>query len=200
MAILADLERWNTVSGWYDAHLRRVRAWWEALGRPTPFRVLDVGTGTGGLLARLVDCGLPVQAVGVDLHRGYVDAARARLAGRAEVTLADATALPYGDGAFDLVTNTLMMHHLPVDVRRRMVAEMGRVARGVYLFDLECTIYGLAGWTVAGRLSGLGPDARHDGGLSIRRASTFAEFQALVAPLPVRATRVFPSAMYTAPP
>lgn len=199
MEILADLDRWNRRARWYAAHVRRIRAWWDALGRPRPFRVLDVGTGPGGLLAHLLDSDLPVEAVGVDLNPAYADFARVRLDGRATVEVADATALAWGDRSFDLVTNTLMMHHLPTVVRARMVAEMGRVARGVYLFDLEVTLYGVAGFAVLGPLAGLGGDAVHDGIVSIRRGSTFAEFRDLVAPLPVRAARVFPSAMCTMP-
>lgn len=197
--ILEDLDRWNRRSGWTAAHLRRIGAWWEALGRPSPFRVLDVGTGSGGLLDAIVASGLPVEAHGVDRSPAYVAYARERLGGRAAVEEGDATALRWPDQRFDLVTNTLMMHHLPPDVRRAMVAEMGRVARGVYLFDLEVTLYGLAGFAVLAPVTGLGSDAIRDGLTSIRRGSTFAEFRELVAPLPVRARRVFPSAMCTVP-
>lgn len=83
----------------------------------------------------------------------------------------DATRLDL-DG-FDLVTNTLMMHHLPQEVRVAMVREMGRVARSVYLFDLEVTVYGAVGFAVLGRLLGLGADCVSDGVTSVRRASTF---------------------------
>lgn len=197
--ILEDLERWNRVSGWYAAHLRRVRAWWEALGRPVPFRVLDVGPGQAGLLERLVDSDMPVEAVGVDRNPAWVAYARERLGGRATVEEGDATALRWADGAFDLAVNTLMMHHLPPDVRRAMVAEMGRVARATYLFDLEVTLYGVIGFSVLAPAVGMGRDAIADGITSIRRGSTFAEFRELVSPLPGRARRVFPSAMCTMP-
>src|SRR5688572_3393918 len=64
--ILADLDRWNRATRWYAAHVRRVRLHWEALGRPSPFRVLDVGTGSGGLLAALAESDIPCELVGVD--------------------------------------------------------------------------------------------------------------------------------------
>lgn len=203
-AILDDLHRWNGRVGWYRLHLRHVRRWWEHLGRPRPFRVLDVGTGPGGLLEALADeaarQGWEVELVGVDRAEGYVAMARERLGARAEVRRADATALDVPDGAFDLATCTLMMHHLPHEVRTALVAELARVCRGVYLFDLEVTLTGILGWPFVAPLSGLGRDGIHDGWVSLRRASTLHELRALVAPLPVRVQRVFPSAMCTLPP
>jgi SAM-dependent methyltransferase len=197
--LLADLDRWNRISGWYPAHVRRVRRHWEALGRPSPMRVLDVGTGSGGLLLALAQSGLPLDLTGIDRSPDYVAYGREKLGSRATIVEGDATALPWPDGSFDLVTNTLMMHHLPLAVRRSLVAEMARVARSAYLFDLEVTLYGFAGFHLLGRLVGLGPDTVADGALSVRRGSTFAEFRALVEPLPVVAQRVFPSALCTMP-
>ncbi len=202
-AILADLDRWNRLAGWYRFHTRQVALHWVALGRPTPFKVVDVGTGPGGLLAAIADWAdaedIPVELTGVDLNPGYAAMARARLGDRAVILEADATCLPAGDGAFHLGTSTLMMHHLPADVRHAMVAEMGRVTRSVYLFDLEITLHGMVGFALISRLLGFRAETRHDGLLSVRRASTLSEFQALVAPLPVRARRVFPSALCTVP-
>ena len=47
LASHAELERFNRRLGWTRRHLGAVMLWWEALGRPEPFRVLDVGAGTG---------------------------------------------------------------------------------------------------------------------------------------------------------
>jgi SAM-dependent methyltransferase len=197
--IIQDVERWNRAARWYAGHVARVHLHWDALGRPSPFRVLDVGCGAGGLLAALAESDLPCELTGVDLSPAFVQMAAQALGRRATVLQADATALPFPDQAFDLVTNTLMMHHLPHGVRHQLVAEMGRVARSTYLFDLEVTLYGCVGFAVLGPLVGLGADAVHDGLVSVRRGSTLAEFRALVAPLPVRVARVFPSALCTLP-
>lgn len=197
--MLADLDVWNRRTGWYGAHVRRIRRHWVALGRPTPFRVLDVGTGFGGLLSALSESELPCVLTGVDLAQGFVDDAAGRLAGRARVVLGDATALPFADGAFDLVTNTLLMHHLGPADRVRFVHECARVARSAYIFDLEVTLYGVLGFPIVATALGMGRDAIHDGVLSVRRGSTLAEMEALCAPLPVRVTRVFPSGICTLP-
>jgi SAM-dependent methyltransferase len=197
--ILADLDTWNRRTGWYAGHVRRIRRHWVALGRPAPFRVLDVGTGSGGLLAALAESELPCMLTGLDLSPAFVEDAARRLGRRATVVQGDATALPFESGSFDLVTNTLMMHHLPHGVRAALVAEAARVARTAYLFDLEVTLYGVLGVPVVGPIFGLGRDAVHDGMLSVRRGSTIGELRALVAPLPVKVVRVFPSALCTMP-
>ena len=72
-----------------------------------PTRVLDLGTGTGKA-ARLVAERFPAAEVnGVDLASAMVAEARAllpaELAGRVRFEVADASALPVADGAFDLV-------------------------------------------------------------------------------------------------
>ena len=72
-----------------------------------PRRALDLGTGTGKG-ARLLAHRLPgARVVGVDLSPAMVAEARrllpAELGGRVTFEVADATRLPFEDGAFDLV-------------------------------------------------------------------------------------------------
>lgn len=72
-----------------------------------PGRVLDLGTGTGKA-ARLVAERFPeADVVGVDLSPEMIEQARsllpAELAGRVRFEVADASALPFEEGAFDLV-------------------------------------------------------------------------------------------------
>ena len=126
---------------------------------------------------------LPCTLVGVDLDASFAAVAAQALGARATILQADATALPFDDGALNLATNTLMMHHLPPTARHALIAELGRVARSAYIFNLEVTLYGVVGFALLAPLAGLGRDAIHDGILSVRRGATKAEFRALVAPL-----------------
>ena len=66
-------------------------------------RVLDLCCGDGYLLERLLDAGAGT-AAGLDLSPAELGAAAARLGGRALLTQGRAQALPFPDGAFDLVT------------------------------------------------------------------------------------------------
>jgi ubiquinone/menaquinone biosynthesis C-methylase UbiE len=72
----------------------------DAMDAPT--RALDVGTGTGAV-ARLVSERWPsAEVTGVDVSPGMIEEAR-RL-GQERYDVGDASALPYDDAAFDLVT------------------------------------------------------------------------------------------------
>jgi malonyl-CoA O-methyltransferase len=72
---------------------------------PSARRVLDVGAGTGALLARLRAARPGLAAAAIDVAPGMCAAARAALPG-ALVARADAEALPFRPGAFDLVLST----------------------------------------------------------------------------------------------
>lgn len=107
---------------------------------PRGMRVLDLGTGTGGLLpllARHVD-----RVVAVDLSRGMLDRARDRLtgpgAGSAEFLRADAERLPLADGSVDGVVANMILHHLshPEVVLHEVARVLAPGGRGV-IVDFE---------------------------------------------------------------
>jgi ubiquinone/menaquinone biosynthesis C-methylase UbiE len=83
------------------------RAALDALGAP-PRRTLDLGTGTGQAAFVVAERFPKTEVVGADLAPEMLTEARAAtpasLAGRVRFELADASALPYDDGEFDLVT------------------------------------------------------------------------------------------------
>lgn len=72
-----------------------------------PERLLDVGAGTGRLLAAVTDLYPEVGATGVDLAPGMCRIAAQNLADkRVHVVNADAEHLPFASGSFDLVLST----------------------------------------------------------------------------------------------
>jgi ubiquinone/menaquinone biosynthesis C-methylase UbiE len=95
--------------------------------------MLDIGCGTGTLaIAAKRRLGLESRVSGIDASPEMVAAARAkaRKAGLGiEVETATAQALPFPDNSFDLVTSTLMLHHLPKPARAVCTAEMLRVLK-----------------------------------------------------------------------
>ncbi|NIJ34778.1 class I SAM-dependent methyltransferase [Sphingomonas oligoaromativorans] len=91
--------------------------------------VLDVACGPGILACALA--GHVRSVTGIDITPAMIDQARLR---QAEARLAhlawhvgDATALPFGDGAFDRVTTRYSFHHMPDPAAT--LAEMKRVCR-----------------------------------------------------------------------
>jgi ubiquinone/menaquinone biosynthesis C-methylase UbiE len=125
---LYDLQVWLALGG-REAALRAVTLDKARLARGDS--VLDVGCGTGGLLLAAMRRGAGAVA-GVDAASEMVDATarKVRRAGfEIEARQGVAQDLPFADGRFDLVTSTLMLHHLPRPARAACVREMGRVAK-----------------------------------------------------------------------
>jgi ubiquinone/menaquinone biosynthesis C-methylase UbiE len=89
----------------YDAAL-------AALDAP-PARILDVGTGTGAGALRLARRFPEAQIVGVDISDAMLGRARLNTAedlrGRVRFERADASALPFDEGSFELVTHANMI-------------------------------------------------------------------------------------------
>jgi SAM-dependent methyltransferase len=102
-------------------------------------RVLDLGSGGGYLLHRLRELGAP-DPVGIELSEDRVARARERYPGL-DLRAGSATALPFEDGAFDLVTQfTVLSSVLDEGTRRAIAAEAQRVLRrgGVLIsYDLR---------------------------------------------------------------
>jgi glycosyltransferase involved in cell wall biosynthesis/2-polyprenyl-3-methyl-5-hydroxy-6-metoxy-1,4-benzoquinol methylase len=102
--------------------------------------VLDVGCGTGWLLALLAARGVaPERLHGLDLLSERVAAAGAAVPGAA-VIAGDATALPHGDASLAVVTLVTVLSSLERPEQHRVLAECARVLRpgGVlFVYDVR---------------------------------------------------------------
>lgn len=91
-------------------------------------RVLDLCTGTGTLARTFALRGAHV--TGVDLARGMLKRASAKATGmNATWVEMDATRLAFPDGSFEVSVLSLALHHMPVPVQLRVLAELRRVTR-----------------------------------------------------------------------
>ena len=94
----------------YPHVLGEVRAAVAGLAAP---RLLDLGCGTGALAERVLGVAPGAHLTCVDLSPRMAEAARARLAGRAEVLLGDAERLPFHDAGFYAAWCNDSFHHYP---------------------------------------------------------------------------------------
>lgn len=132
LRVLGDeARRWGRVAPFYRGQMRLERpALTEAVILAAPRladRVLDLGTGTAGLLEQLARAAEPPGlAVGVDASSAMLAHARP-LPRRWQLERADARCLPFEAGSFDLVTAAYLLHVVSSQDREVIVGEVARV-------------------------------------------------------------------------
>ncbi len=99
-------------------------------------RILDIGCGTGTLLALALQRQPNLQLHGVEVDERILAQAEAKLAvpssatelgSSVELRVACATDLPYGDNSFDVIVSSLVFHHLLPIEKRKCLLEAHRV-------------------------------------------------------------------------
>lgn len=151
-------------------------------------RILDVATGGADIPAAIVRWarrrGRRIRIVGVDKNPQILRASETRIQDYPEISLelADALALPYPPGSFDVVLCSLVLHHLTYPEGIQLLASVDKIGRqGFIVNDLlrSWHAYGLT-W-LAMHVFCRGRLVRHDGPVSIRRAYTREELRTMVA-------------------
>jgi len=140
-AFARQSERWADVSyrSWMPGnlfiHQEGERGWLDLLRRHdllplTERRILDVGCGSGKVLARMLLYGAqPENLAGVDLLEDEVERAR-RLTPHVEFRVGDATQLPFDEETFDLALAFTMFTSMRTDeARQRAADEVRRVLK-----------------------------------------------------------------------
>lgn len=185
--LLAELRRVNhrygghrLVLGYLDAVTPRIRR--------QPLTVLDVATGGADIPRAVAQWarrrGLRMRIVALDLNAQILGRARHLVGAWPEISLArgDARALPFRDHAVDIVLCGLTLHHFTPADAARVLREIDRVAREVFVVhDLLRSWSAYAGAWLLTHVCSRNRLARHDGPLSVLRSFTIPELHALVS-------------------
>ena len=182
--VLADLSRINALTlaarptlGFLD----RVRT--RGVGE-RPWRILDVGFGSGDMLARIARWGtrrgVALDLAGIDLNPKSLAVADARLGGQARLIAGDYQDLA-GQG-WDIILSSLVTHHMTSAQRTEFLRFMDReAARGWLVNDLHRQRLPFAGYPLLAALAGVDPIVRRDGQLSVGRSFRRAEWRTMLA-------------------
>src|SRR6266700_3667526 len=129
-----DLMGWFFDTFWFRGQWRELRQRTATLARMQPGdAVLDVGCGTGTLAMEVARCvGRAGRVAGVDPGTEQIARARAKAARRnvpIDFQIGVIEQLAFPDQSFDVVLSTLMMHHLPTNLKRQGLSEIARVLK-----------------------------------------------------------------------
>lgn len=136
------MDRWDGGND-YDVFMGRWSAliaheFVQGLDTDSGLRWLDVGCGTGALLASIMDLAEPGAATGIDSSPEFVRTTRDRLGEGADIRIARGEDLPFDDNTFDAVVSGLVLNFIPDP--RAAILEWRRVAQpgglvGLYVWD-----------------------------------------------------------------
>ena len=120
--------RWAPVYDVFELILSDVRNQITKEINPINKSVLDVATGTGSLAIDLSKSAEKV--VGIDLSSKMLDVAeKKRKNYNLSFLLMDASCMKFNDEEFDLVTISLGLHDMPLDIRTLVLKEVKRVLK-----------------------------------------------------------------------
>jgi ubiquinone/menaquinone biosynthesis C-methylase UbiE len=95
-------------------------------------KVLDIGCGTGTLILEAKKLYPDLDITGLDADTGFLQKAKRKLekAGiQASLVQGLAQDLPFQSTTFDLVTSSLVFHHIPLEDKKRAMKEVFRVLK-----------------------------------------------------------------------
>jgi len=198
-ASLDDIDRLNAWFGGYALTLREIRHTAAPLVRGRSFVVVDVGGARGDLAVRVARwarrVGRQVFIVVVDRNATSLGLGASACAAYGEIVRvrADASALPIRAASADVVTSSLVLHHLGPDAVVASLAEMAAASRGVVVVnDLLRAWWSRTLVWLATRLLARHRFSRHDGPLSVRRAYAPDELRALADRAGLTTLRILP--------
>ena len=183
---LADVRRVNRYLGGARVLLEHVRGFLAAHDSSRPFTILDVATGSAdqpAAMARLArKMNVAVHITAIDINAKMLKFAREETKRFPEIELVqcDIFKLPFSANSFDLVTNSLSLHHFKrEDVVRILSAMFAIGRRGIIINDLHRSRVAHAVIFILTRLLTSNRLTRYDAPVSVMNAFTPHEFRVM---------------------
>lgn len=181
---LDDVRRVNKYLSGYRVLLRHIEPRLQNHSGKSPFTVLDVATGSADQPIAVVDLArrlkVPIRVVAIDINGKMLKMAREATADYPEITLvqSDIFYLPFRANCFDLVVNSLSLHHFTREQAvaiLRAIHECGR--DGFIVNDLHRSRVAHAAILLLTRIFTRNRLTRYDAPVSVMNAFTPREMR-----------------------
>ncbi len=180
-----DLENLRKLNIWFGSH-RLVRGFLRRWLRPgSRARVLDLATGSADIPRMMAAWarahGIRLEIDAVDAHPSTLSVARSRSALFPEINLVEADALSFAPSEpYDIVCCSLALHHFSEEDAVVLLRRCRELARGhVLVADLARSVPALIGIHALTATFFREPMTKFDARMSIRRAFSFSELEAM---------------------
>ena len=176
---LSDVRRVNRYLSGYRVLLHHIRSFLKSHRSERPFTILDLATGSADQPVAIVDFSrrrqVPVRVTALDINRKMLNYAREEIHGYPEIDLIQGNvhSPPFGENSFDLVINSLSLHHFSRNEAigiLRAADFMGRC--GFIINDLHRSRVAYVSIFILTRLMTKNRLTRHDGPVSVMNAFT----------------------------
>ena len=148
-----------------------------------PFRVMDAATGSADQPVELVKLarriGIPIHITAIDINAKMLKLAQEEVACYPEIQLlqCDILSLPFRENAFDLVVNSLSLHHFSWDKAVTILRAIYKVGRlGIVVNDLHRSRVAHVVIFILTRIFTRNRLTRYDAPVSVMNAFTPKEF------------------------
>lgn len=183
---LRELRLINGLLGAARPTIEGVARLWRAAGRPSALSVLDVGAGSGDGCRALLHWadrqGVEVGITLLDMHAETCAEAARLFDGEPRVRVRQGDMLALPTGAADVVTASLVLHHIPQARLGAALQTLARAARlGVVANDLRRSAAAWLGIRAGTALLSRNRMIRHDAPLSVARGFRADDLEALRA-------------------
>lgn len=114
-----NIEYWQKMAGFYTPFMKKNKKIYEAICREVEpelnrkMTVLELGCGTGAVIALLAKKYPEKHYTGIDLSPKMIEVASAKKTENAVFVCDDCENLPFEDNSFDAITCSMSFHHYP---------------------------------------------------------------------------------------